>query len=154
MFWQDVRFAFRSFAQRPLWTAVVLATLAAGIGANTAIFSLVLTVLVRPLSYPDSGALVKIVGRDLESGELRNISPADFCDLEAQSETITSMGAHGWVGFFTVTRVSLNFKTLGVTPQLGRLFTPEGDVEDAAPTVLLTHAFWQRRYGGRTFDRV
>ena len=72
------------------------------------------------------------------------------------------MGAHGWVGFFTVTgdgepeRVSGSnvtagfFRTLGITPQLGRLFTPEDDVEDAAPTVLLTHAFWQRRYGGRT----
>ncbi len=72
------------------------------------------------------------------------------------------MGAHGWVGFFNVTgneepeRVSGSnvtagfFKTLGVTPQLGRLFIPEDDVEHAAPTVLLTHAFWQRRYGGRT----
>ena len=162
MFWQDVRCAFRSFAQRPLWTAVVLATLAVGIGANTAIFSLVHTVLVRPLSYPDSGALVKIVGRNLDTGELRNISPADFYDFQAQSETIASMGAHGWVGFFTVTgddepeRVSGSnvtagfFQTLGVTPQLGRLFVPDDDVEDAAPTVLLTHAFWQRRYGGRT----
>ncbi len=73
MFWQVVRFAFRSFVQRPLWTVVVLATLAVGIGANTAIFSLVHTVLVRPLSYPDSGALVKIVGRNLDTGELRNI---------------------------------------------------------------------------------
>jgi len=162
MFWQDVRFAFRSFAKRPLWTAVVLATLAVGIGANTAIFSLVHTVLVRPLSYPDSGALVKIVGRNLDTGEFRNLSPADFYDLQAQTETLASMGAHGWVGFFTVTgdgepeRVSGSnvtagfFRTLGVTPRLGRLFIPEDDVEDAPPTVLLTHAFWQRRYGGRT----
>ena len=99
----DVRFAIRGLLQRPFWTAVVVGTLAIGIGATAAIYSLVHAVLVRPLDYPDSGALVKIVGRNLETGDRGNLSPADFYDLRDASETMVSMGAHGWVGFFTVT---------------------------------------------------
>lgn len=160
MLFQDIRFALRSFLHRPGWTAVVLLTLAVGIGANTAIFSLFNAVMLRPLDYPDSDRLVKIVGSNLETGETRNISPSDFYDLQAESESFESMGAHGWVGFFTVTgqgdperiagtQVTAGFfRTLGVSPRLGRTFTPEDDREGAPATALLTDAFWQRRFGG------
>ncbi len=69
MLFQDVRFALRSFLHRPWWTAVVLLTLAVGIGANTAIFSLFDAVLLKPLDYPASEQLVKIVGQNFASGE-------------------------------------------------------------------------------------
>ena len=162
MLFQDVRFALRSFLHRPWWTAVVLLTLAVGIGANTAIFSLFDAVLLRPLDYPDSERLVKIVGHNFATGETGNISPADFYDLQTESQSFASMGAHGWVGFFTITitggsepeRVAGTqvtagfFRTLGVTPSLGRSFTPEDDTNGAPPKVVLTDAFWQRRFGG------
>jgi putative ABC transport system permease protein len=160
MVFQDIRFAVRSFLHRPGWTVVVLLTLAVGIGANTAIFSLFNAVVLRPLDYPESDRLVKILGSDLETGETRNISPADFYDFQSESESFESMGAHGWVGFFTITgdgdpeRVAGTqvtagfFTTLGVSPRLGRTFTLEDDREGVASTTLLTHAFWQRRFGG------
>ena len=160
MLFQDVRFALRSFVHRPWWTAVVLLTLAVGIGANTAIFSLFDAVLLRPLDYPDSERLVKVTGQNFATGTRSNISPADFYDFQAESETFESMGAHGWVGFFTITgdgepervggtQVTAGFfRTLGVAPAVGRLFTPEDDVHGAPPTTVLTDGFWRRRYGG------
>lgn len=160
MLFQDVRFALRSFLHRPGWTAVVLLTLAVGIGANTAIFSLFNAVLLQPLDYPESDRLVKITGANLETGQRSNLSPDDFYDLKAQNESFESMGAHGWVGFFTITgdgepervggtEVTAGFlPTLGVSPRLGRIFTPEDDRPGAPPTAILTHGFWQRRFGG------
>ena len=160
MLFQDVRFALRSFLNRPWWTAVVLLTLAVGIGANTALFSLFDAVLLRPLDYPESEQLMKIVGRNFASGETSNLSPADFYDFQAESEAFDSMGAHGWVGFFTITgdgdteRVAGTqvtagfFRTLGMSPSLGRLFAPEDDENGAPSTAVLTDAFWQRRFGG------
>ncbi|HXV63548.1 MAG TPA: ABC transporter permease [Vicinamibacteria bacterium] len=162
---RDLALALRGFAKQPLLALVAVFTLAVAIGANTSIFSLVNAVLLRPLDYPEPESLVKIRGRDLETGVLRNLSPADFYDLAAASRTMESMGAHGWVGFFTVTgelepeRVGGTtvtagfFETLGVKPVIGRLFTEEDDQKDAPPTVVLTHAFWQRQFGGR-FDVV
>ena len=160
MLFQDVRFALRSFLNRPWWTAAVLLTLAVGIGANTALFSLFDAVLLRPLDYPESEQLMKIVGRNFASGETSNLSPADFYDFQAESEAFDSMGAHGWVGFFTITgdgdpeRVAGTqvtagfFRTLGMSPSLGRLFAPEDDENGAPSTAVLTDAFWQRRFGG------
>jgi putative ABC transport system permease protein len=138
--------------------AIVVMILGVCIGANTGIFALVNSVLIQPLRYPDSERLVKVRGS--RDGEPSNLSPADFFDLQERSETFSSLGAHGWVGFFTVTgdgepeRVAGSnvtfgfFETLGVKPQLGRLFTETEHQSDSASTVLLTHAFWQRRFAG------
>ncbi len=87
---QAVRFALRLLLHRPGWAAAVLLTLAVGIGANTASFSLFNAVLLRPLDYPESDRLVKIIGANLETG---NISPADFCDFQSGSESAESVGA-------------------------------------------------------------
>jgi putative ABC transport system permease protein len=158
----DFRLASRSFTQRPGWTFFVLVTLAVGIGANVAIFSLVEAVLLRPLRYPAPDRLAKIQGLTLESGQPSNISPGEFYDFAEQSQVFESMGAHGWVGFFTLTgdlepeRVAGSsvtagfFETLGMRPALGRLFTEEEDRPGAPLTVVVTHTFWQTRLGGST----
>jgi len=157
----EFRYAFRSLRTRPFRTAVVLATLAIAIGANTAMFSLLHAVLLQPLAYPESDRLVKIEGFRTATGEAGNISPADFYDLELESGTLESMGAHGWVGFFTITgdgtpervagsNVTAGFlTTLGVAPALGRLFEPDDDVLGAAPTTVITDALWRRRFGAK-----
>ncbi len=157
---RDVRLALRSFGTRPGWTFFVLLTLTVGIGANVAIFSLVRAVLLRPLRYAEPDRLVKIQGLTLATGAPSNISPASFYDFAEHTEVFESMGAHGWVGFFTVSgdlepeRVAGSsvtagfFETLGVRPELGRLFE-EGDDRPGAPlTVVITHAFWQTRLAG------
>jgi putative ABC transport system permease protein len=158
---QDVRFALRTLARRPGFTAVAIATLALGIGANTAIFSVVNAVLLRPLAFPEPDRLLMIRGLETAAGEPSNLSPADFMDYERESRTFARLGAHGWVGFFTVAGREVEpervggvnvtegfFPTLGVQPALGRLFTADEDLPGGPAVVILTHGFWQRRYGG------
>jgi putative ABC transport system permease protein len=159
---RDVRLALRSFVQRPGWTFFVLATLTVGIGANIAIFSLVEAVLLRPLRYAEPERLVKVQGLTLATGQPSNIAPGEFFDFAERTQVFESMGAHGWVGFFTVSgdlepeRVPGSsvtagfFETLGVRPALGRVFTEEEDRPGAPLTVVVTHAFWQTRLGGST----
>jgi putative ABC transport system permease protein len=156
---QEARLALRALAHRPGRTLFLVLTLAVGIGANTAVFSLVDAVLLRPLPYPDAERLVKIQGFEPDLGERGNLSPADFHDLAAESEVFESMGAHGWVGFFTVagdfapervpgSNVTAGFfDTLGVTPAAGRLFTEEDDREGAPSIAIITYGFWQTRFG-------
>ncbi len=159
--YRDVRLALRGFAKRPAWTFFVLATLTVGIGANIAIFSLIQAVLLRPLRYAEPERLAKIQGLTLATGAPSNISPGEFYDFEEKSQVFESMGAHGWVGFFTVSggvesaveseRVAGStvtagfFQTLGVRPALGRLFTEEDDTPGAPPTAVVTDAFWRTR---------
>lgn len=161
MLLQDLKYAVRMLIRRPGFAAVAVLTLALGIGANTAIFSVVHAVLLTPLPYEEPGALVQVSGFDREDGEPRNLSPADFLDLAAGSATFTRMGAHGWIGPATVggdgaeaERVGFVmvtegfFPTLGVQPSLGRVFTAEEDRPGAERVVVLSHGFWQRRFGG------
>jgi putative ABC transport system permease protein len=160
MGFRDVRLALRSFVKRPGWTLFVLLTLTVGIGANIAIFSLIQAVLLRPLRYAEPDRLAKIQGLSLASGQPSNISPGEFYDFAERTEVFESMGAHGWVGFFTVSgdlepeRVAGSsvtagfFETLGVRPAFGRLFTEEEDRPGAPLTVVVTHTFWQTRLGG------
>ena len=158
---QDIRFALRTLLGRPAFSAVAVATLALGIGANTAIFSVVRAVLLRPLGFPEPDRLVKIVGFDTREGVAANLSPADFMEFEREAGAFSRVGAHGWVGFFTVAgrereaeRVGgVNvtegfFPALGVQPALGRLFTADEDAPGGPRTVLLSHGFWELRYGG------
>ena len=158
---QDIRFAVRALAGRPAFTAVAISTLALGIGANVGIFSVVRAVLLRPLAFPDPDRLVKIVGLDKREGVPSNLSPADFLDFEREASAFARLGAHGWVGYFTVAgrnreaeRVGgVNvtggfFPTLGVQPSAGRLFTADEDRPGGPRVVVLGHGFWQRRYGG------
>jgi putative ABC transport system permease protein len=161
MLLQDLRFAWRTLVRRPAFTGIAVATLALGLGANTAMFSVVRAVLLRPLPYPNPDALVKIVGRDRATGELENLSPADFLDFAHETKTLQRTGAHGWIGFFTIADsigaperiggVNVTegfFPALGAAFTLGRPFTPEEDAPNGPNVVILGHGFWQRRYGG------
>jgi len=157
---QDLRFARRSFARRPVVTAVALVTLTLGIGANTAVFSVVRAVLLRPLPYPEPDALLRVANLDRSTGDVVNLSPADFLDIQRETTAFTRMGANGWIDSFIVSsgqgsaervgtvRVTEGFfPTLGVQPALGRLFAAEEDLPGGARGVLLTDGFWRRRFG-------
>ena len=158
---QDLRYAFRGLARRPGFTAIAVVTLSLGIGATTAIFSVVQAVLLRPLEFDRADRLVKVVGFDKADGIAGNLSPADFADFERDNTTMTSMGANGFVGLATISDgrgeaeragsvqvTSGFFSTLHVQPALGRLISPDDDRPGAARVVVLSHGFWQRRFGG------
>ncbi|MFP3948613.1 MAG: ABC transporter permease, partial [Longimicrobiales bacterium] len=138
---QDMRYAVRSLARKPGFTAVALVILAVGIGGNTAIFSVVRSVVLRPLPFEEPDRLIQVRGRDLETGELGNLSPADFMDFEREASSVQRMGANGWIGPATIVgadgtaerigEVQVTegfFPTLGVSPALGRVFTPDDDL--------------------------
>src|ERR1700682_2440413 len=95
---QDLRYGIRSLLKNPGFTAVVVVTLTLGIGANTAIFSLVHAVLLRSLPFPDSDKLVVVKSQNGKTGEtLPSVSPADFFDWRRQSKSFATMAAHsGW----------------------------------------------------------
>jgi putative ABC transport system permease protein len=158
---QDLSFAWRTLRRRPVFTAIAVLTLAVGLGANVAVFSVIRAVLLRPLPYESPDALVKIVGLERDTSEKSNLSPADFLDFARETRTLQHVGAHGWIGFFTVAdgtglpeRVGgVNvtegfFPTLAATFVLGRSFTTEEDAPNGPRVVILSHGFWQRRFGG------
>jgi len=161
MFEQDLRTAWRTLRRRPAFTAIGVLTLALGLGANTAMFTVIRAVLLRPLPYPSPYTLVKIVGLDRTTGEVGNLSPADFLDIARETQTLQRTGAHGWVGFFTIAdttgvpervggvNVTVGFfPTLGADFALGRSFATEEDAPNGPRVLILSYGFWQRRYGG------
>ena len=92
---QDLSYTWRSLRRRPAFTSMAVLTLALGLGANAAMFSVIRAVLLRPLPYESPDALVKIVGLNRGTGEKSNLSPADFLDLARESQTLQRVGAHG-----------------------------------------------------------
>ena len=156
---QDLRYAVRSLLRRPGFAAVVVLTLALGIGANTAIFSVVNAVLLRPLPYADPERLVMVWGRYADFGRTSTSLP-DFVDWKAGATSFAQMAARHNAVFnltgdgepeqLTADRVTANFfPTLGVRPQLGRAFLPEEEkVGGDDDVVVLSHGLWQRRFGG------
>ena len=94
--WQDLRYAFRVLAKQPGFTAIVVLTLALGIGANTAIFSVVNAVILEPLPFPEGKQLVALQGTDAHLGDMhRALSYPDFVDFRAQNRTLESVAASG-----------------------------------------------------------
>jgi putative ABC transport system permease protein len=171
MFDQDLRSAWRTIRRKPAFAAMAVVTLALGLGANTAMFSVIHAVLLRPLPYASADELVKMVALNRATGALANLSPADFADFARETRTLQRTGAHGWIGFFTVgdstglpervggVNVTAGFfPTLGVQFALGRAFTADEDAPNGPRVVILSHAFWQRRFGadraivGRTVE--
>jgi putative ABC transport system permease protein len=157
---QDLRHHLRTLWRQPLFAAVAIGTLALGTGVNVAMFSVVRAVLLRPLPFVDPDRLVRLTGFDRREGAADNLSPADFMDFEREAVTLSRLGAHGWVGSFTVTdgrgtaervggvQVTEGFfPTLGVQPALGRLIVPEEDRADGPRVALISHGFWVRRFG-------
>lgn len=161
---QDLRFAFRLLARTPLVTAAAMLSLALGIGANTAIFSLFNAVFLRPLPVAEAERLVVVHGvrKDRLHGGFLPVSRPDFQDLSQRTEEIFAALTESYdvtaklvVGtgepeMASGVMVAGNyFSTLGVEPHLGRLIEPAGqdDVLGSEPVVVLSHRFWTRRFG-------
>ena len=153
-FVQDLHHALRQLRKSPGFTAVAVITLALGIGANTAIFSVVNAVLLRPLPYKDDSQLVVILNKG------RNpVAPANYLDWRRQSQSFTQMGAaEFWTPNLTGTdnpeklwalHVTPDiFPTLGVQPLLGRVFLPEEQDAGKEHEVVLSYSLWQSHFGG------
>ncbi|HEX8137723.1 MAG TPA: ABC transporter permease [Pyrinomonadaceae bacterium] len=157
--WQDVQYGFRMLLKRPGFTAVAVAALALGIGANTAIFSVVNAVLLRPLPYAEPERLVMVwgsapqLGFDVlpptaaESVEWRERNQVFESLAALQSRTWNMTGAAG-PEQIQGARVSASlFPALGVKPLLGRTFLPEEDREGGAKVVVMGYGLWQRSFG-------
>ena len=159
-FFQDLRYAFRMQLKNPAFTIVAVIALALGIGANTAIFSVVNSVLLRPLPYKDPERLVMVWEDASKFGYPRDTpAAANYVDWRNQNTVFEGMAAIADESFnLTGTGdperlegrlVSANlFPLLGVDPQLGRTFTATEDQPGSNHVVLLSHALWQRRFGG------
>jgi len=157
--WQDLRYAFRAFLRNPAFTLAALLSLAIGIGANSAIFSVANALFLRPLPYRDADRLVIIWNRSPGLAILQDwFSTAHYFDIKAGHRgleqvaiaiggnyNLTGSGEPERVG--TVRVSSSLFSMLGVRPLYGRLFGPDEDVPGHAPVALLSFGMWTRRYG-------
>ncbi len=160
--WQNLRYGARILSKKPGFTLIAVITLGLGIGANTAIFSVVNAVLLRPLPYPEPAALVRIYEKETDAAvrsERLEVAPANFLDWQRQSRTLVEIGAWGQEDQALASQdhadpvvaafVSYNFfSVLGVRPLQGRVFTFEEDQPDRDAVALLGYGLWQRRFGG------
>lgn len=156
---QDVRYALRQLRTSPGFAVTAILILTLGIGASTAIFGFVDAALIRPLPYQDPARLVDVA----ESAAMfprSNLSYPDYLDWKRLNQVFTSLDAYNQYGYLLRTssgsepvpavRVSHGFfKTLGVSPTLGRDFHAGEDQVEAPQTVILSYATWQKRFGGR-----
>ena len=154
----DIRFGVRSLLKRPGATAIALVTLALGIGVNTAIFSAVDSILLRPLPLRDSERLVSVWEKSPALGIQQNqAAPANFFDLRNQNQSFEGLGAYGpldinLTGAGDPERldgqlVTANvFSILGVAPAIGRTFLPNEDQPGQEHVVVLSDGVWQRRF--------
>jgi predicted permease len=154
---QDLRYGSRMLAKSPGFTAIAILTLALGIGANTALFSVVNGVLLNPLAYPQSGQLVAIYGKT-PGFDHAPINYLNFLDWQRDTQTFSFMAIYrnqdySFVGMGEAERlrgymISADFfATLGVRPILGRTLRPDDDQVGAAPVVILGGGFWKRKFG-------
>jgi putative ABC transport system permease protein len=157
---QDVRYAARMLARQPGFTAVAVLTLALGIGANTAIFSVVEAVLLRPLPYRHAGRTVLLWESNRPRDLARNVvNPANFLDWREQAKSFDQMAAFADLRYnltgggepeeVPAQTVTPNlFPLLGARAELGRTFTPEDARPQHDDVVILSHGLWRRRFGG------
>jgi putative ABC transport system permease protein len=155
---QDLRFGVRMLIKQPGFTSIAVLTLSLGIGANTAIFSVVNALLLRKLPYGEPERLVLLSERSRE-GERLDASYPNFADWRARAQSFVGMAA-SYTENFNLTGLEKAarlqgrlanwnfFQLLGVNPQLGRLFTEADDHYGAVRTVMLSHELWQTRFGG------
>ncbi len=155
---QDLRYGFRTLRKNPGFTAVAMLALALGIGANTAIFTVVNGVLLRPLAYPEPDRLLVIYETTAEFSQ-SSVAYPNFLDWRREGRAFADMGTYrtngfNWTGAGQPEQISGDyvsaslFPALGVTPILGRSFLPEEDRQGAGCTVMLGNAFWKQRFGG------
>jgi putative ABC transport system permease protein len=157
---QDIRYGFRMLLKNKGFTAVAVIALGLGIGANTAIFSLVNGVLLRPLPFPDAERIIYFDGDNPSAGITEsNISFLDFTDWSQQTDLFASTAAY-WTASANlgadgaeperVPRVGVTtgfFSVLGVQPFLGRTFVPEEDKPGTTSVAIISHGLWKRRFG-------
>jgi putative ABC transport system permease protein len=155
----DVRYALRMLAKRPAFTLVAVFTLAVGIGANTAIFSVVNGVLLRPLPYPEPDRIVRLWEQS-QRGTRIDVSHPNFVDWRAAAGSFDGFAEYGGgtetvlggqeAVFADVYTVSDGFfRVFGVAPALGRTFVPEEMREGGIPSAVAGHRFWQTTLGGQ-----
>jgi putative ABC transport system permease protein len=157
---QDLRYGFRTLIRNPSFTAIAVVSLALGIGANTAIFSVVNAVLLRPLPFHDPERLVTVWEDASAIGFPRSdVAAANYMDWKAQNKVFDDMAALNWKSFGLTgdgepERIlghgvtSSLLPLLGVQPMIGRNFSTEEDNPDAARVAILSYGLWQGRYGG------
>jgi putative ABC transport system permease protein len=156
--WQDLRFGARMLLKQPSFTLIAVLTLMLGIGANTAIFSVVYHVVLKPLPFHEPEQLVWVWGEQAARKQAPH-TPADFLDYQRRNHSFAQMAAYRNMSFALGSTgrpervdgriVSANyFVLLGVAPRLGRSFAPEDGQAGAARLVLLSHRYWQQRFGG------
>jgi predicted permease len=157
---QQLRHVLRALLRSPGFTAITVVTIAIGIGANAAIFSIVNGILLKPLPYPESDRLVAVreISPVLDLKDLQ-LAPADYFTFREENKTferfgiwnssrvsITGLGAPEQVQAIDVTVDTL--PALGIHPTLGRWFSQKDDAPEAARTVILSYGYWQRKFGG------
>jgi putative ABC transport system permease protein len=160
--WQDLRYGLRVLVKSPVFTLVAVMSLALGIGANTAIFSVVNGLLLRPLSYPDSDRIVQLWHTPPQESfpgmKKFSVSPANYLDWKEQSKSFEQMAAYGEAGFSLTTggdpapisgaAVGAEFfGALGSNPILGRTFSKEEEQPGRSHVVVLSNGLWQRAFG-------
>jgi putative ABC transport system permease protein len=161
----DLQYAWRSLSRTPGFCALVILTLALGIGATTTMFSTVWAVFLRPLPFPAQDRLVTVWQNDPRvHGTWQRVTPANFVDWEAQTDSFEALGVlPNWTGeawpFNVVTSSGMErvrgiyassgfFKVLGVAPMLGRVLERDEDRTRGKRMVVISHAYWQARFGG------
>src|SRR6185436_6057230 len=157
---KDIQFAARSLLKRPGFTLIVVLTLALGIGANAAVFSVINAVLLRPLPYRDADRVVTLWQNNIKAGTPRNdVSPANFIDWSEQNSSFEAVAGIEPFGFslvgdgeperFSAWLVTSGFfQVAGTDALLGRTFTDQDYQPGNDRVVVLGHALWQRRFGG------
>jgi predicted permease len=159
---RDIRYGLRMLRKSPAFTTVAMITLALGIGANTTIFSMVNSFLLRPLPVEDPGRITTLTEMQKEDGTNNNVfSVPEYRDIRKQTDDVLSdllgyqFGMDGLTANGKTDRILSNyvsgnyFSTLGVKPTLGRLILPsEGEVLGADPVMVLSYSFWKTRFGG------
>ena len=164
-FWRDVRYGVRTLNRAPGFAVVAVLVMALGIGATTSLFTIVRSVLLKPLPFPDSGRLVNVYEHFRESHDgtfnYNWVSPADFRDWRAQTHGYQDMAAwRPWGANLSGEHAELPevveaaagtsnlFSVLGVQPALGRAFTTEEDRPESSTAVILSWSLYQRRFSG------
>ncbi|HET6890402.1 MAG TPA: ABC transporter permease, partial [Pyrinomonadaceae bacterium] len=154
---KDIHYAVRSLIKRPGFVAVAIITLALGIGANTAIFSVINAVVLRPLPYTDPDRLV-MVWETIAGNDRRSVAPGNYVDWRDQNKTFAGMSAT-FYGNFNLTgdgepeRINGSTITsnlmdvLGIGAQLGRTFQADDDAHQDQRVVLISDGLWKRRFG-------
>src|SRR5215216_1811719 len=157
---KDLRYGVRSFLKRPGFLVIAISTLALGIGATTAMFTVVNAILLRPLQFPEPERIVLFYGINPRYGTTKgNMSVPDVADWQNQSQSFEHIAAYFTGGLFLSTgdetervraaSVSLEFfPLLKINPISGRTFQPQDMQQGAEAAVVISHTLWQRRFGG------